>query len=103
MCGDHTRSGPKNPAISARLAVLHCPFDAADDYSSELEPRVVVGADELARTQQLLGALEREERRLGHDHEPVRGGERVERQHAEARRAVDQRDVVVVDPRELVA
>ena len=69
-------------------------LDTVDDHAGEHERAVVVGAHEIARLEQFVDALQREEARLGHDDEMRRSSKGVQGEHAEAWRAVDQHDVV---------
>ena len=76
-------------------------LDTVDDHAGEHERAVVVGAHEIARLEQFVDALQREEARLGHDDEMRRSSKGVQGEHAEAWRAVDQHDVVVGYPLQL--
>jgi hypothetical protein len=77
-------------------SVLDRALPAVHDHARQLEAMVVVLADQVVRVEQLLDALEREEARLGHDDELRGGGEGVDRQKPETRRAVDEHDVTRV-------
>ena len=65
--------------------------------ASDAEARVVVAADDPDRLQQLGDAVEREPAGVGDDEDSVGGGQRADREHAEAGRTVDQHDVVPSD------
>src|SRR5215211_2805316 len=59
--------------------------------------------NQIAGLEQFIEPLEGKEARLGHEHEMRCGCQRIEREHAQAWRAVDQDCVVCLHPVELVA
>ena len=69
---------------------------AVDDDAGGAEREVVGPAHDLDGLERGRGAGQREERRLGHDEREADRGERVAGELAEARRAVDEHEVVVV-------
>jgi hypothetical protein len=78
-------------------------LEVIDDHPREREALVVVLADQVARLQQLVDALQRQEARLRDHDQAGRASQRVEGLHTEARRTVDEHDLVPLDLLELVA
>lgn len=81
--------------------MLHTALNAVDHDPGQHERGVVMRAHQRFGFEQLLDALQRQEGRLGDDHELRRCGQRVQREQAETRRAVDENDVVRTGRREL--
>ena len=88
MLVEETREFLHDLAAVRGLRLVH-----AEHHAADLERRVEALREDLDRLEQLREALHREELRLHRHHDLVGEAEAVERQHAEARRAVDQHEV----------